>query len=465
MNTQEMKELFCKPTDERALLAYCMKNIDRYYDLAHKISENDFLLEDHSILYSVLGTLAKQDVKKFDLPLVINITQQAFGDLRSIGGIEYLQSISEMSITDSNFDIYLTNVLESSTKFQLYKSLREDLNKVEQNAKDGDSGADLIGYIESKILDLSTSSKAIKEPRNFSDGLDLIIEERRKNPLKLMGLETGYHILDRQIDGLVPGTLNVVAARPKMGKSAFLSNIATYAAYMSNNPVPVLYVDTEMSFEQWRDRIIASMANMRERDVKHGGYDNETHARIIEQCLNVANKGKLFHEFMPGYSVEKLVALYKKYKLKHDIGLMIFDYIKEPDSSSIDRQRREYQILGDVATKLKDLAGELNIPCLTAVQINREGNVADSDRIARYADVIMQWMYRAQKEIEAKGREGGFYKIVVRETRRGGMTPEEGIGYKFQKEKLRIMEAAPPDQLINYGDKVVNFGDSNDEVR
>jgi hypothetical protein len=184
----------------------------------------------------------------------------------------------------------------------------------------------------------------------------------------------------------------------------------------------------------------------------------------MEQCLKVANKGKLFHEFMPGYSVEKLVALYKKYKIKHNIGLMVFDYIKEPDSTSIERQRKEYQILGDVTTKLKDLAGELDIPCLTAVQINREGNVADSDRIARYADIIMHWTYRTEKEIEATGREGGFYKIMIKETRRGGMTSEYGIGYKFHKEKLRIIEALPPDQLADYRDKVVNFGDANDEI-
>jgi replicative DNA helicase len=168
---------------------------------------------------------------------------------------------------------------------------------------------------------------------------------------------------------------------------------------------------------------------------------------------------------MPGYTIEKVVALYKKYKLKHDIGLMVFDYIKEPSlNASADRQRREYQILGDVTTKLKDLAGELDIPCLAAIQINREGNVADSDRVARYADIIMQWMKRSKEEQENGSEKSGQYKLVIRETRRGGSTPEEGIGYYFFKEKLIIQEADAEFQMIGrFKDGEVINHDSSDD--
>jgi replicative DNA helicase len=205
------------------------------------------------------------------------------------------------------------------------------------------------------------------------------------------------------------------------------------------------------------------MSNTRERDIKHGNYTEEDYQRIQNRCVGMVEKGELYHEYMPGYSIEKIVALYKKYKLKHNIGLMIFDYIKEPDSSSIERQRREYQVLGDVTTKLKDLAGQLNVPCLTAVQINREGNVADSDRIARYADIIMQWTTRSKEEMEGQpDGKAGQYKLVIRETRRGGMTAEEGIGYYFFKEKLLIDEVKPEFQLKNYNNGVVNNDGSDD---
>jgi len=76
MNNLEMKEMFCKPTDERALLSYCFKNMDSYYDLASKMSVVDFLHSDHSTLFTLLGALTQQDVKSFDLPMVINNAQQ-----------------------------------------------------------------------------------------------------------------------------------------------------------------------------------------------------------------------------------------------------------------------------------------------------------------------------------------------------------------------------------------------------
>jgi replicative DNA helicase len=379
-----------------------------------------------------------------------------------MGGIDYLQSINDMSVTDKNFDVYLKEVLEASTKYKLYEMAKTGLEDMAENAKSGKNSEDLIGQFELGLIDLSSVSRAIEEPRNLADGLEELLEERRNNPVKQMGIATGYQILDKQIDGLVPGTLTVVAARPKMGKSTFLSNIAAHVAYKGEPKQAVLYVDTEMSFDQWRDRIIAGMSGYKERDIKHGGYDDEMYHRIKTKCVKLIKEGKLFHEYMPGYNVDKLTALYKKYKLKHDIGLMIFDYIKEPESSSLDRQRREYQILGDVTTRLKDLAGQLDIPCLTAVQLNRDKDIADSDRIARYADIICQWTFRDDDEKDAKP-DSGSHKIMVKETRRGGMTPKEGIGYYFWKESLFIEEVPASQQLVDYSKEVINYGSASDD--
>jgi replicative DNA helicase len=463
MSDVEIREIFCRPTDERALLSYCFSDIDKFYDLCSKLSADTFLYTDNSTLFTLFTALEKEGVSSFDLPMVINVANTMFGGLSSIGGIEYVQSIKDMRLSNSNFDIYLKNVLEAHTKYKLYCILHDDLDKIKNNSKSGITGEELIGSSERKILDLSTSSKAINEPKNMSEGLRAIIDRRKENPVDQVGLPTGYHILDRQIDGLVPGTLNIISARPKMGKSSLLSNIATFLSYVTDETVPILYVDTEMSFSQVQDRIMANMSGVPERIIKHGGYSSEDYSKLV-RVVDIIEKGKLFHEYMPGYSIDKLTTLYKKYKLKHGIGLMIFDYIKEPISTSLSAQRKEYQILGDVTTSLKDLCGSLDIPCLAAVQVNREGAVADSDKIVRYADTIMEWTYKTQEEIETKGIVGGQYKLVIRETRRGGMTPKEGIGYLFKKSILSIKEAEPPDQIIDYSNKIVNYGDSGDDT-
>ncbi len=220
---------------------------------------------------------------------------------------------------------------------------------------------------------------------------------------------------------------------------------------------PVLYIDTELTFEEWRNRAIAIMSGVKERDVKHGGYNDKTYDNLIKAIKIIKNGSNLFHEYMPGYSVDKLITLYQKYKQKENIGLMVFDYLKEPESSSVDRQRKEYQILGDVTTKLKDLSGRLNIPVLTAVQLNRDNDIADSDRIARYGDVICHWAARKSEEQEEGGIDSGTHKLVIRNTRRGGTTNEHGIGFNFFKEYLIIQEVVAGKQYFTDFDRVVNY--------
>ena len=454
MKELELKQMFCKATDERALMAFSFKSMDYFYSLVAKMTEKDFLYNEHSTLFVLLKSLLNKGIEKFDLAMVIDVARNE-GCLQSIGGIDYIQSISNVSVSHGNFNIYLDNVLEASTKYKLHSLLKNGLADVVDNAKTDTKSDELMGAVENKILNLSTSSKAIAEPKDFAEGLAEFIEERKENKIEQSGLSTGYTILDKQIDGLIPGTLFVVSARLKEGKSTLLTNMALNAAYRLEKTV--LYIDTEMPFSQWRTRAIAALSGVKERDIIHGGYSKENYSQIIEKCVRLVDKGRLYHEYMPGYSVDKVVALYKKYKIKHNLGLIMFDYLKEPDPTSTDRSRKEYQLLGDITTVLKDLAGQLDIPAVTAVQINRSGQIADSDRIARYGDVIAQWMSKDTKELEEDGYQAGTHKLVVRDTRRGGATPEEGIGYHFFKEQLFIKEVGIENQKIDYS-RLINKG-------
>ena len=458
MNIGEAQQIFCNPGSERALLALCLKDASYFYNIASKIAEFDFLQPNHPPLFSILKHLAARGIQKFDLTLIMNAAKD-YEIIKNVGGLEYVQTIANManSVSTSNFDKYLEDVVEASTKFKLYTKLDNNLNDLLNSAKDNKQSVDLIGSVQNDILELSMNSLAVNEPRNLADGLIEYIEERRKNPIKIMGISTGYNILNNQIDGLISGTLFIVAARKKMGKSTLLTNMASYIAYKEEKPC--LYIDTELTFEEWRPRVIACMAGVKERIIKHGGYDKELYNRIVNKCVKIVEKGKLFHEYMPGYTVDKITALYKKYSMKHELGVGFFDYLKEPDSKSLDRNRKEYQVLGDVTTKLKDIAGVLNIPMVTAVQLNRQNDIADSDRIARYGDIIAEWALRSEKDTEEFPR-GGSHKLVIRDTRRGGSTPEEGIGYWFFKEHLRIKEVLPYDQQIGYSDKNVVNKDS-----
>ena len=452
MSDIKIKEMFCRPTDERALIAYCMKDLSHYFAVCTKLTPVDFLYTQHEMTMLLFESLIAKGAEKFETSLII-AEATANGVIDVIGGIKYIKTISSMQVDDGNFDLYFKAVLEASTKYKLHTILTDKVSRIEKNAKDGLESSDLLSSVESSILDLSMTGLNINEPINLGDGLEEYINALRYNKIELSGLSTGYPIFDKQIDGMVPGTLLVIAARKKEGKSTLLSNIAVNVAYRLG--IPVLYVDTELSFPEWRSRTLATISGVKERDIKHGGYDDIQYNKLMKASALI-DKGKLFHEYMPGYSVDKLVAIYKKYRHKEKIGLIVFDYLKEPDSSSVDKQRKEYQILGDVTTKLKDLAGQLNIPALTAVQLNRTNDIADSDRIARYADVICFWGKRSEEEMQEGGLECGSHKLVIKDTRRGGATSNYGIGYMFFKEFLKIREVPIDRQYFANFDKVIN---------
>ena len=448
------KEMFCKPMDERAVLSFCIKDISFYYTVCSKLEPADFLYDQHSMLMMIFQSLVTQGIEKFDINLIISEVQSN-GVMGSVGGLKYIQTIGSMSqLSKENFEIYLNTVVEASAKYKLYCTLQENISAVSDNAKTGLTSVDLISKSETNLMDLSMSGLNIDEPKNLSDGLAEELEKRKDLQITLSGLSTGYPILDKQIDGMINGTLLIIASRKKMGKSALLSNIASHVAYKEFKPV--LYVDTELTFEEWRNRAIAIISGIKERDVKHGGYDEVTYDDLTKAVKIIESGSNLFHEYMPGFSVDKLVALYKKYKQKENIGLIVFDYLKEPDSTSVDRQRKEYQILGDVTTKLKDLSGKLDIPAITAVQLNRDNDIADSDRIARYGDVICHWTTRKDEEMEEGGINSGTHKLIIKDTRRGGTTNDHGIGFNFFKEQLRIKEIRVDKQHFTAFDKVVN---------
>lgn len=440
------KSRFCLPFVERSLLCLAINSQDCYYDLVTKITEKDFLDEANASLFIVLNSLHAKGIQQFDLAAIVDESRR-LGIEASVGGLKYIRAITNMDIDASNLSVYIKQLLNASTLLKLYTSLNKQsqnvLTSVEASNADVES---LLSKVEYDIITLSSESKAIAEPINLSEGLEEFVQERMDNKVDITGISTGFPILDKMIDGLIPGTLFIVAARMKEGKSALLTQMALNIGVTQK--IPLLYVDTELTFNEWRTRALASISGVPERAIKHGNLDNAQYSRIKKAVINI-NKANIFHHYMPGYTVDKLVTLFTKYKLKENIGTAFFDYLKEPDSASLDRNRKEYQVLGDVTTRLKDLAGKLNIPVLTAVQLNRANEVADSDRVARYGDIVTMWSTKYDKEEDKKeDLVAGSYrkdthKLVVRTTRRGGSTGEEGINYQFTKRILAIKELPP----------------------
>jgi replicative DNA helicase len=361
--------------------------------------------------------------------------------------IDSLYEISE-GFDFTNLDLYLKKLMNISKKNKLMVYLDDKANNLEKNLIDHDvKSLDMVNDVEFGLLDLMQNDNVSDDPEDIFLNMDAYVEKILNNRIDMVGMSTGFPILDDRIDGLVNGTLNIIAAHKKGGKSCMSMCIALHAAFKLG--IPVLYIDTEMSTEQVYPRVLSRLTKIPEKRIKRGQFAEGEREIITLASKALTTKGKYFHKYLPGFTLEAVVALIKKYHSKHNIGLVIFDYIKSGAQEDF-QNIKEYQLLGNTTIVLKDLSGTLNIPILAAVQRGRSGDVADSDRVARYCDCLIILEEKTKEEIEKLGFQGGLHKFVIRHSRRGGETPIEGIGVHFRKSILSIQESEQ--QLIDYSE-------------
>ncbi|RLI00229.1 hypothetical protein DRO38_06860 [Candidatus Bathyarchaeota archaeon] len=297
-----------------------------------------------------------------------------------------------------------------------YSDVNESLNSDE-----------LTEEILAKINKLKAYEDKEKEAVLINEVVREYVEEWSNEPTGIRGLSTGYTRLDESINGLMPGALTVIAGIAGAGKSTVLLNVAEHVAFNIEEPVPVYFISTEMYTKEDTSRLLAMRSMIREREIFNGiAYNDPKQRQILDGIINdIENGQKFFHEYMPDFSASKLCSKIHYHKAKHNIGLVIFDYIKLDTSLDENKlkNRREDQILGDLANALKLTAGKLGIPVLAACQINtRTLRVADSDRIERYCNNLIEFREKTVEELQKAGdhRRYGTHWFTIRKARPGG---------------------------------------------
>lgn len=446
---ESIRAKFENQGNERAVLACILNNSDLLIDVAAKLEETDFISSHHRALYSVITSLAADGVTKFDLVTVVNAAIEK-SVLELIGGEDYILALFSTNANRSNFELFVNKILDSSTKFRLYQETANIQDKILDNLGSSDetlTSAELLAQSETSILDVSMKAQRAEDAVNIGEGLVERVEELARNPVDVVGLTTGFKLLDEALNGLIPGTLTVVAARAKQGKSTFLMNIASHISYKKQ--LPILYIDTEMMTGAVQMRLLSHLSRVNERDILTGKFaENQINVEAIDRACRVINRGKFYHRYYPGFTIDGLKSLVRKYKVRENIGALFFDYIKLPEATNLNAAK-EYQVLGYLTSALKDLAGQLEIPAITAAQIKREdtgkskyndGSVADSDRILRYCDTLLAIARKTTEEMEKDGRDCGTHRVQVLAARGGGAS-YHGIDLACNFPKLTFTQA------------------------
>jgi replicative DNA helicase len=238
---------------------------------------------------------------------------------------------------------------------------------------------------------------------------------------------------------------NFVANDVIVHNSVVLGGCASYITLHEKKPV--LYIDTEMSTNEFQTRLLSHISKVPERIIINGLYANDAkQLEAVYYGLEIMKKMNLFHKYMPGFRMDEVKSVVRKYKAKEGIEALFFDYIKMVEMGE---NFNETQTIGNITSSLKDLAGILNIPCITACQLGRSSHekskvgsdeVADSDRILRYCNLLMALTRKDKKEIDQFGIAAGTHRLQILENR-SGSTLYNGIDLVFKAPILTMEEA------------------------
>ena len=459
MDLDRLKDEFGHSGNEGAVLACVLRNPDLFYEVETNLDETDFLTDHNRALWSIIRALVRESVSSLDTTSILT-QASSMGLEKEIHGYAYVSALFDKEVNPSNLDFYVSKVVDASAKYKMLRltnNLVETINKNKSLSPDTLSAKDILDGAQAKLLKISLDSCRAAEATDLSEGLEDLLDEFRNSVVGSMGLFSGFPILDEKINGFEPGTLTVLGARPKTGKSATLLNWAINIAYEQG--VPTLYIDTEMSKREQQTRLLSILSAIPERHIKKGLFrDSEDYSSLLESAQKIVASGILRHKYFPDFSAESLESLIRKEYHQNKVRCVIFDYIKLSDDDLTRMNNvKEHQSLGYLCSALKKIAGQLQIPVISAAQIGRLGanksrvgasDFADSDRILRYANTLLGYAQKTKEELDEAeekfgkevARKMGTHRLQILSTRAGGEF-YQGIDIYFRKEILTVREA------------------------
>ena len=340
-----------------------------------------------------------------------------------VSSLEFIRDLITAVPTSANIKYYANIVAEKSTLRRLIR-LNEEIANTCYVGKD--SLEDILADTEKRVFDLvqrRNTGEFVPIRQIVMDAMDTI-EKASHNKGNVTGVATGFLDLDYKTAGMQPSDLILIAARPSMGKTAFVLNIAEYVAFKQDRTVAVFSL--EMSKEQLVNRLFAMESKVDSQRIRTGQLTDEDWEKLIESA-GVIGKSKLIIDDTPGISIPELRSKCRKYKLEHDLQMVIIDYLQLMSGSGRSTDSRQQEI-SDISRSLKALARELKVPVIALSQLSRAveqrpdhrpmlSDLRESGAIEQDADVVM-FIYRDDYYNKDSDRKG-IAEIIIAKQRNG----------------------------------------------
>ena len=339
-----------------------------------------------------------------------------------ICSLEFIRDLVTSVPTSANVRYYAQIVKDKAVLRRLIKVTEETANECYLDKEKLDT---ILEKTEKQVFDI-VQNRGTKE---FSDIKEVVlrtidgIEAAAKNQGSVTGIATGFYDLDYKMAGLQPSDLILIAARPSMGKTALVLNIAEYVALKSN--VTTCVFSLEMSQDQLVKRILSMNSKVDSQSIRTGSLSGEDWAKLMESARIVGNSNLVIDD-TSAISVSELRSKCRKLKLEKNLGLVIIDYLQLMTGSKKAESRQ--QEISEISRSLKSLAREINCPVVALSQLSRAveqrpdkrpmlSDLRESGAIEQDADVVM-FIYR-DDYYNRDTEEPGVSEIIIGKQRNG----------------------------------------------
>lgn len=432
--------ILCDPASERAVLAgICSYGEEAYLDIADIVQESTFTIDSNGVIFKCLKRVCENEHRpKIDIASIYSAAQEL--------GVSHLLSKKEeaqhlKAVID--FPVSIENVRKFAAKIrklEIARLLRKQLEGAQDKLLEingSESITSILGIAEDTIFNFaSLLNDTDNNPVHIGKDIDDYIQNLIDSPIDQIGIPTGFPVYDQAIGGgFRKGTVNVIAARPKTGKTLLADNIGFYIA--NKLKIPVLNMDTEMNVKDHINRVLAMMSEIEISTIETGKFAlSPDQKNKLDKASKELKETPLFYKTIAGKPFEEQLALMRRWIVK-EVGLnddgtakqcvIIYDYLKLMDSAGISQDMKEYQVLGFMMTALHNFAVRYQVPILGFVQLNRDGITKESTDTASGSDRII-WLCsnfsifkrKSDEEIAEDGPSNGNRKLLPLVSRHGG---------------------------------------------
>ena len=428
---------------EQAVLGAMMIDKEAISKATEILRENDFYRQDHRAVYQVIVDLFSKN-QAVDMVTVTEALKRE-GKLEDVGGIQFITYLANAVPTAANISYHAKIVEEKSLLRQLISVSTQIAGAGYEGTEDVNS---LLDNAERMILGVSER----KISRDFAPIKEVVmsavdrIDELYNKKGGITGIATGFIDFDHLTSGLQPSDLILIAARPSMGKTALVLNMAQHVAIREKKAVA--FFSLEMSKEQLVQRMLCSEASIDSSRLRIGELEDNDWEKLI-WAADSLSRAEIFIDDTPGITVMEMRAKARRLKVEHNLQLIVIDYLQLMQGSGKKSGENRQQELSDISRSLKALARELNVPVIALSQLSRGpesrtnrrpmlSDLRESGSLEQDADLVA-FLYR-DDYYNPESEKKNITELLIAKNRNG---PTETVELYFHKNFTRFTDYTP----------------------